>query len=135
MEVKLFPSSQDPTLPDQKLNSSNFCRSSGQEERGEVRLLPRPLPGHHLHHQDTQADPLLLLQPDRSLHPDRQHGGAGLHPPPGLWREVITRYKKTLCLCLSVQCRNCYQLNWIEFVEVFPARLKTQKALNDITGF
>ena len=38
-------------------------------------------------------------------------------------------------LCLSVQCRNCYQLNWIEFVEVFPARLKTQKALNDITGF
>ena len=54
-------------------------------------MLPRPLPGHHLHHQDTQEDSLLLLQPHRSLHPHSQHGCSRLHPSPGLRGETVPR--------------------------------------------
>ena len=88
------------------------CRGPGGQELHPLRLLPRPLPRHHLHHQDTQTDPLLLLQPDRPLHPDRQHGGAGVHPPPGLGGEVITRYKTLDCrlnvlgTVLDINCWN-----------------------------
>ena len=90
MEVSLSPTSPGLARPDKTLKYPN-CRSSGQEERGEVRVLSGPLPGHHLHHQDQAEDSLLLLQSDRPLHPHRQHGCARLHPPPGLRGETVPR--------------------------------------------
>ena len=72
-------------------HDSSVLSGARSEERGEVRVLSGPLPGHHLHHQDQAENPLLLLQPDRPLHPHRQHGGARLHPPPGLWGETVPR--------------------------------------------
>ena len=66
-------------------------RGAGCETRCPLRMLSLPLPGHHLHHHDQAEDPLLLLQPDRPLHPDRLHGGAGLHTSAGLGGETVFR--------------------------------------------
>lgn len=44
---------------------------------------------------------VLLLQPDRALPPDLQHGGARLHPAAGLGRETQSRSDTYL---LSIQC-------------------------------
>ena len=84
-----------------------MTRSASDEERGNLRVLPRALPGHHLHHQDQvsshwsragilssdwllqEADPVLLLQPDRALPADCLHGGARLHAAAGLGGETL----------------------------------------------
>ena len=66
-------------------------RASGAAQE-DVRVLPRPLPRHHLHPQDPPANPLLLLQPDSSLCADRLYGGPGLHPPARLRGEAFTRW-------------------------------------------
>ena len=40
---------------------SDIPRSSGHSQWGDIRVLSRALPGHHLHNQDQEADSLLLL--------------------------------------------------------------------------
>ena len=70
---------------------SLVCRGPGGQELHPLRLLPRPLPRHHLHHQDPAEDALLLLQPYRALHPDRLHGRPRLHAPAGLGRKTFIR--------------------------------------------
>ena len=67
------------------------CRGAGYQERCPLRLLPRALSGHNLHDRYQEEDPLLLLQPDCALHPDRLHGRPGLHAAAGLRRETVLR--------------------------------------------
>ena len=68
-----------------------ICRGAGQTERGDLRVLSGALSRHHVHDQDAEEDPLLLLQPHHPLHPHRLHGCAWLHPAPGLGREAFSR--------------------------------------------
>lgn len=71
---------------------SPVSRGAGRAARCPLRMLPPvPLPGRHLHHHDQAEDPVLLLQPDRPLHPDCLHGGAGLHTSAGLRGETVFR--------------------------------------------
>ena len=78
----------------QRLNISPITilssRSPRNQERGDLRLLPGAVSGHHLHHQDQAEDAVLLHQPDCAVPADRLHGGAGLHAAPGLGGEVVT---------------------------------------------
>ena len=67
-----------------------FFRSAGHEERGDLRLLPRALPGHHLRRENPAENPLLLLQPHRALSSHRLHGRPWLHLAPGLGREALS---------------------------------------------
>ena len=67
-----------------------FFRSAGHEERGDLRLLPRALPWHHLRRENPAENPLLLLQPHRALSSHRLHGRPWLHPAPGLGREALS---------------------------------------------
>ena len=41
---------------------------------------------------DPEADALLLLQPDRAVPADRQHGRVGVYPPARQRGEALTRW-------------------------------------------
>ena len=69
-------------------------RSAGYSEWGDIRVLSRAIPRHHLHHQDQTADCVLLLQPDSSLCAHRLHGSPGIYPPARLRRETLIRWAK-----------------------------------------
>ena len=58
-----------------------YPRCARHQERGDIRVLSRTLPGHHLCDQNQEENSLLLLQPDRALSPHSIHGCAGIHPP------------------------------------------------------
>ena len=79
----------DATWEDCHQELSHY-RSARQRQRGCVWLLPRALPGHHLHDQAPEEDPLLLLQPDRALSAHFLHGGPGLHAAPGLRGKIVS---------------------------------------------
>ena len=66
-------------------------RHAGKEEQHYLRVLPRAVCGHHLHHQHQTENSVLFLQPDSSLCSHRVHGRAGLHAATGLWGETVTR--------------------------------------------
>ncbi|XP_058796572.1 uncharacterized protein LOC131667266 isoform X6 [Phymastichus coffea] len=68
-----------------------YNRHARQEEHDSVPVLPRALRRRDLHHPDTQAHALLLLQPDRAVRAHLQHGAARLHPATGLRREAHPR--------------------------------------------
>ena len=79
------------TLPMYSLKTIDLLyRRAGSAEHPGVRLLSRALPRHHLQDQDPAEDALLLHQPDHSVSADRLHGGAGLHPAPGLRGEAVS---------------------------------------------
>ena len=93
----------------------SFFRSACHEERGNLRLLPRALPGYHLRRENPAQNPLLLLQPHRALSSHRLHGRPWLHPAPGLRREALSgwvflREKPLFLLIPSEKSRQCAQV-------------------------
>ena len=66
-----------------------YRRRAGYQERSDLRLLSRTLPGHHLCGEDQEENPLLLLQPDCALPPHRINGRPWIHSPAWLGGKAL----------------------------------------------